>query len=296
MSWENRDYYRDEPMQRRSSAMGGHIVRWLLGVNVIVWLADQIFTGSMRGNAVSPFRWFNFNYPEAVQGWQVWRFFTYQFVHSLSDFLHILFNMMILMFLGPMMESWWGSRRFLAFYLLCGMVGAVLYSLLSLVPGLLDTYGGAAPLIGASGSIYGIIIGCAVLFPRQPIKMLILPYEFTVRTFCLIILGIAMLKIGFGSANAGGEAAHLGGAALGFFLVKYPGMLGFTGYFTKEERLLRQQQRYQRQRESERKALAALDAEVDRILAKVKDHGLQSLTDREKKTLATATERQRKAG
>lgn len=287
MGWEDRHYNQEGGGGAGFVRAGKRsMVLWLLGINVIVWLLDQIFSGSERGYMLSPFYWLNYNVPQTFEGFQLWRPLTYQFVHSLSDFIHIFFNMMILLFLGPMAEQWWGSKRFLAFYLLCGVSGAFVMTLLSFT----GLFPENLPLIGASGSIYGIIIGIAVIYPNQMIRMLWLPFEFRMKTFCFILIGIAILKIGFGSMNAGGEAAHLGGAALGFFLVKNPRLLNWA------DRLSPQaiQDGYTRGRyEKKLKKEQASREEVDRILAKVSDKGLQSLSSREKKILQQDTDRLR---
>ena len=64
----------------------------------------------------------NFNVPEGVNGYQFWRLLTYQFLHG--GYVHLGMNMMALYVFGPLIEKWWGPKRFLAFYLLCGACGA----------------------------------------------------------------------------------------------------------------------------------------------------------------------------
>ncbi len=296
MAWHDRDYNREE--QPTSSRLGGtltgqSVVTWLLVINVVVFILDRVLTGSSRANAFSPFEWGYFSVQKVFLEGQAWRLVTSLFLHG--DFFHIFFNMLTLYYFGPMVEQWWGSRRFIAFYLISGLGADVVFTVLSLIPELLSA-SIHSPCIGASGCIFGVLVAAAVIAPRQRVMLMFPPVPIQLRTLVYFFLGLAVLSVLAGSVNSGGEAAHLGGAAMGFLLIRNPRLLGFTSFFAKENRLFRQQQRYQRQREDERKALAALDAEVDRILAKVKDQGLHSLTDKEKKTLATATDRQRKAG
>ena len=113
--------------------------------------------------------------------------------------------MILLYFLGPMMEQWWGAKRFVAFYLICGMAGAIFYTILGSIPDLLPG-GHALPLVGASGSVFGIIIGCATVYPNKTLRLLFLPFEFKLRTFCYFFLAIAALKVLAGSYNAGPKA------------------------------------------------------------------------------------------
>ena len=260
------------------------VVTWLLVINIAVFFWDSIFGASTRAHALAIDPYAFFSYDKSIAGLQVWRFFTFQFVHG--GFFHLLFNMIGLFFFGPMMERWWGSRRFVFFYLLCGISGVVVYLVLGLVPGLLPG-GFEAELRGASGGIFGILAGCAVIAPRQTVMLLFPPIPMQMRTLVLIFLGIAVVKVLAGHMNAGGEAAHLGGALLGFGLVKFPPVLDWADRFSPSAIPNNVNQgRFERKR----KQAAAQEDELDRILAKVKEQGLQSLSRKEKKVLQRATD------
>lgn len=288
MGWQDRHYNKDGSGYGGGASIGrmqsGSMVMWLLGINCVVFVIDAILGGGTRVGATRYLSmWGNFNIDQAVEGFQIWRLVTYQFLHG--GFFHLLFNMIGLYFFGPMMEQWWGSRRFLAFYLLCGVCGAL--------PMIALVYVGVLPegtgLVGASGALYGILIGAATLFPKQTVQLLIPPIPMTLRTMALIFLGISFFSAVVGN-NDGGNAAHLAGAGLGFFLVKKPGLLNWA------DRLSAQaiQDGYNRGRyEKKIKQEQASRAEVDRILAKVSDNGIQSLTKREKKILHQDTQRLR---
>lgn len=306
MAFQDRAYYRDEGDSGFGSPLrGASMTTWLLGINIIVFFIDSILAGSSRGRWLAPSAWGHFSIDNAVYGLQLWRWFTYQFIHE--GLFHILFNMIGLYFFGRLLEQWWGSRRFLAFYLLCGSLGAVVFTALAHVPGVLNVTG-RSELVGASGSIFGILAGCAVLFPHQRVMLLIPPIPMSMRTMALLFLGLSALSVIAGGQNAGGDAAHLGGALLGWFLVRRPRLLDFADRSTPAGlggfggsrspgplarwRQKRAEQRAERQREHEAREFA----EVDRILAKVKANGLHSLTDREKRTLQRETDRKRNAG
>ena len=300
MSWRDRDYARDSEagMGFGGGRIGGglsgrlsgaSVVTWLLGINCVVFVLNVIFVDSKYAPALAPVLWCYFSIDKAVHQFQVWRWLTYQFIHA--DLFHLLFNMIALFFFGPMMERWWGSRRFLAFYLLCGVCGAIVYSLFTLVPGLISA-GSASPVVGASGSIYGILIGCAVLFPKQRVMLLIPPIPMSMRTLALILMGIVFLSLAVGSRNAGGEAAHLGGAALGFLLVRVPNVLNFADGLGGSLTQLKLKS-LQRDAQRKRQKSEADEAAVDKILDKVRENGLQSLSAREKKILKNATDSKR---
>jgi membrane associated rhomboid family serine protease len=293
MAWHERDYYR-EPMGGGGGGFGGgklSVTMWLLIVNVAIFIIGGILFAGARTQGLSPdprmgvlTYWGNFNVDQGIFGFQLWRLVTYQFLHA--GFFHILFNMIVLYFFGPLMERWWGSRRYLAFYLLCGASGAVLMTLLAPV---LPLVGNNQILVGASGSIFGLLIGAAVLFPNQQVMLLLLPVQFTLRTLALVLLGLTLLKIIAGT-NTGGELAHLGGAGLGFVFVRYPHWLDWADRFRMHAPTGKVKQKFAEVQQAQK---AREEKEVDRILDKVKEKGIQSLTRGEKKALNRATEQRK---
>ncbi|MEO0477653.1 MAG: rhomboid family intramembrane serine protease, partial [Planctomycetota bacterium] len=171
----------------------------------------------------------------------------------------------------------------LAFYLLCGVIGALPMGLLVAV----GVFPAQVGLVGASGALYGVLIGAAVLYPHQEVRLLIPPIPMKLRTMAIVFLTISFLSVLAGS-NDGGNAAHLAGAALGFVLVKRPGLLSWADRMSAQAI----QDGYTKGRyEKKIKKEQATREEVDRILAKVSAKGLQSLTKREKKILQQDTER-----
>lgn len=316
MGLEDRDYLKAEQQRYGSGGGGGggfggafgggagggwNVTTWLIVVCAAVFFLDMALGGSQRGATAAPSTWGELRIESAVYGWQLWRYVTAIFVHA--DLLHVLFNCIGLYFFGRLIEQWWGPRRYLAFFLLCGLAGNVLFVLLALgVPGLLFPAGfqdhiGQASLVGASGGVFGILAGCAVLFPNLRVQLLIPPVPMSMRTMALVFLGLAALTVIAGGRNAGGEAAHLGGAVLGFVLVRWPALLNWADTlnpraiqagWTKGRFEARQRKQTQRQEASQ--------AEVDRILDKVRDRGLQSLSAKERRVLQRATDEQRRGG
>ncbi len=301
MAWHDRDY-NQEGMSGFGGRGGGggasiggrlsgaSVVMWLLGINAVVYLLDGVLSSGARTQGISPYDWGNFNLEQGIYGLQLWRLVTYQFLHH--GFMHVLFNMIGLYFFGPMLEKWWGSRRFLAFYLLCGVSGAAVMTLLSFVPGLLMV-GPQTTLVGASGSVFGILAGAAVLFPHMRVMLLFPPIPMSMRVMALMFMGLAFLSVMAGTPNAGGEAAHLGGALLGFLLVKYPRSLNWADRFSPSAiQDGMNKGRFERKKKRE----VAGQEEVNRILDKVREKGIASLTRKEKNTLNAETERQNRAG
>jgi len=288
MSWSNRPYSDDD---LRAYAWGGglnlglprptRVVTVLLIVNVAAFVLSAI-SSAVRQTL--------YGYGEMrIGGWgagaglftgQVWRVLTYQYLHSLDGPFHLFFNMLGLYFFGPPLEARWGPRRFLAFYTACGVAGALFFVLLVVVGLVAD-----ARMIGASGCVLGLLAACAVLMPQMVIILLFFPVPIRLAAGLLVFVYLLSLLTAFANAypGAGGDAAHLGGMLFGAGWCLW-GSTGWNRLRAWHERRARQQKARRRQ---------VLEAEVDRILAKVHDHGIQSLTRREKRKLTEATTLQR---
>jgi len=204
---------------------------------------------------------------------------------------HLIFNMIGLYFFGPLVEQYLGGKRYLAFYLLCGIFGSVLYLILNIggyifqndIPGLLfnDT---RTPLVGASAGVFGILIAGAFMAPN--IKVLVF-FFFPMRlsTMAYVLVTLALVTVIFGGNNAGGEAAHLGGAAAGWYFIRNPHHLnGFFDFLGKADPT----SKHFAWRDKE-----STQEDVDRILDKIHNKGLQSLSSKEKKILHDASQKSR---
>jgi membrane associated rhomboid family serine protease len=216
MGFADRQYARSTSGQ--PTAIGAmrmwSVTTWLIVLNVLVYVLDQMTDGLLAN-------WGYFSASTVIGGLQIWRFITFQFLHA--NFQHILFNMIALYFFGPLIEGYLGSRKYLAFYLLCGIGGALMYLVLwgiGVLPG-----GAQTPMVGASAGIFGVLIASARVAPNARVMLLFPPIPMRMRTFAIIMLGIAVWTVFSNGRNAGGEAAHLGGAAIGALLIWQPHVL-----------------------------------------------------------------------
>jgi membrane associated rhomboid family serine protease len=235
--------------------------------------------------------------PDGVpRGFEFWRLIGFQFLHA--NVYHLFFNMLGLFFFGALAEQHLGRKRYLAFYLLCGIFGALFYMVLNLggfvasavlghdvrVPGLLFNWP-ETPLVGASAGVFGVIMAGAYLQPRAMV-LLFFVIPMSLRTLAFVLVGVALLTVLGQGQNAGGEAAHLGGAAAGFYFIRHPrhlhGFFDFLGWIDPTSH---------HYRDRGRAAGQAGPAEVDRILAKVSARGLQSLSEDERRVLERASRR-----
>lgn len=261
------------------------VVKWLLVANVVLFLADVLSNRNPRGFGVLT-RYGAYTVESAIFEGRIWEFVTFQFLHG--HVMHLLFNCLALYFFGPWMERWWGSRKFLVFYLLSGAGGALFYTLL-VFAGVLDSNG----LVGASAGIYGILIGIAVIAPHIRVQLLFPPIELSMRQLAIGVLVIAtgsiLLRIG---GNEGGEAGHLGGAIAGFLLVRFPKVLVWCGRRDPGVEIIRPKA-FERKSESKLRPRSQVDlrqdSEIDLILDKISKDGFQSLTEEEREKLRQAS-------
>jgi membrane associated rhomboid family serine protease len=245
------------------------VVKWLLIINVSVFLINFIFS-SQEGTGMTFLQTYFALIPATpMLTLQLWRLITYQFIHW--DLSHIFWNMFGLFFLGPSLERQWGSKKFLTFYLSCGVAGGLFYILLVTAGILLP-----APMAGASGAILGVLTACAILFPHFVVFIIVFPVP--IRVAAVVLMGIAFFTVFSKGANAGGEACHFAGIAVGAIYV-------LSDSWRTALNLRFKASRWEKHIKSERR----LRIEIDRILKKVHDHGIQSLTPSEKSILKKAT-------
>ena len=261
------------------------VVKWLILINLAVFFGDILLFDDAL------FILGRFTVHSALGEGRVWQFLTFQFLHG--SVLHVVFNMLGLYFFGPWAERWWGARRFLVFYLLCGAAGAAFYTLLAWL-GILQSPLEAppldlVPLIGASAGIYGILVGVAVIAPGLRVMLYFPPIEMSMRQLAMVVLAIAAATVLLGLGdNAGGEAGHLGGAILGYLLMSQPWLLGWAEARRAGVEIIRPKA-FGVRPDAKLRPRTEIDlnsqAEVDRILDKISQQGFQSLTESERAIL-----------
>ena len=263
------------------------VVKGLLILNIAIFFTDFLVLDFAIRNR------FAFTIQSALLELGVWEFVTFQFIHA--NVAHILFNSIGLFFFGPWMERWWGPKRFLFFYLVCGVGGAVFYSSLVLA-GALPGSNLQTGLVGASAGIYGILIGVAVIAPAMRVSLLFPPVTLTMRQLALALMAISIgaivLKLG---GNEGGEAGHLGGAIMGFVLMKTHGWMGWMQRKTSSPRGRPASDFTPKIRPRTMVDLHG-QTEVDTILEKISREGFQSLTDEERDVLHRAAKNSEQNG
>ncbi|MFV0420018.1 MAG: rhomboid family intramembrane serine protease [Dysgonomonas sp.] len=146
-----------------------------------------------------------------------WTPFTYMFVHDYKDFLHILFNMLMLYWFGRIFLTYFSPKNLGSLYLLGGLAGAIIYIVtFNTIPALIDMK--QIPMVGASASVMAIIFAVAFYQPNQEITLFILG---RIKIIYIALLLFVLDFIGIGNlSNPGGHIAHIGGAIMGYFYAK----------------------------------------------------------------------------
>ncbi len=186
------------------------VVKNIIIINVIVYFAvkylipipgiDRFFT------LVSPGQEYNVN--GIIYKFEPIQIITHMFMHGSE--MHLLFNMMGLYFLGPWVESSLGPKRFFILYLSCGLFASIAQMVFS---------GGM--MVGASGATYGVLAAFATMFPNVKLMLLFPPIPIKAKYMALGLIGLG-LYYGFSGTQQGiGHFAHIGGAILGFLMVRF---------------------------------------------------------------------------
>lgn len=209
-------YYAEPPRRGGFFANLPTAVKNILIVNAIMLLAMYVL-GETR--IVKTLALYSFGSPF----FKPWQLVTYMFLHG--GFSHFFFNMFTLLMFAPNLENIWGTKKFLLFYFVTGIGAALVNNLVVFLrilanPEIASTLA-AIPTVGASGAIYGILLGFAMLFPDAQMRFLFFPFIPIKAKW--VVLGFAVLEFfaGFHGGDHIAHFAHLGGMLFSWILIKY---------------------------------------------------------------------------
>lgn len=235
------------------------VTKNIIIINMIVWLVEILFP-AFGENGI--YRHLGLHFWEATQFNPI-QIITYMFVHDRSNFLHIFFNMFTLWMFGRILEQVWGSKKFFLFYMICGVGAALTQELVwsftwrheyidaiarlngltydnmqqvvnaaianhdsSFLEAIAEMKNGMLT-VGASGAIFGLLLGFAFVFPDMPLYLFFIPVPIKAK---YMVIGYAVLEFFFGISGGGTVAhfAHLGGMLFGLIwllMMKHNGKL-----------------------------------------------------------------------
>ncbi len=270
--------------QRVRIGFGGGLtpaVKYIIIVNVAIYFLQMLFflqtqrsIGSFLGLIPA----------DITHHFKIWELGTYLFLHSETSIFHIFFNMFTLWVFGCDVERWMGTKKFLRYYFITGIGAGIIYTLLY--------WNSQTPVIGASGALYGVMVAFALLFPNRIITLLlffVLPVSLKAKHLVALFIGISLFSgiVGiFGSGDRVAHFAHLGGAAVGFLVLRGNVWLGKIIRAWKE----RQHERLMIAQKKRHQDIREMRDEVDRILDRINQVGYDGITEQEKHNLKKASE------
>jgi membrane associated rhomboid family serine protease len=252
--------------------------RLIIANAVVLLLLMTVFTSPALFDALK--------FTPALALRQPWTFLTYMFVHV--GLLHLLANMLMLFVFGAPVESRMGSRTFLLYYLACGL-GAALFSVG--LRGLVSV----GPFVGASGAVLGVAVAFAMFWPDAELLVFPIPIPLKARTFVLALIALDFLGAVYWHDEVA-HIAHLGGALSGYLFFRLQALsrrsphpppravervvMVQSGSAEPERRTPPVPIRSRRRPDGDPVA-----AEVDRVLDKINEKGIGSLTQAERRFL-----------
>ena len=204
----------------------------LLVINILAYAATWVLKGSgVDLNGLLGLHFF------MASDFRVYQFLTYMFLHG--SFTHILFNMFALWMFGSVIERVWGPKKFLFYYIVCGVGAGIVQELVQygsyMAQGLaayqyvnmggaqisMNSYINMWTTIGASGAVYGILLAFGMIFPNE--RLFIIPFPFPIKAKWLIVgyIVIELFSAMSGPGDGVAHMAHLGGMLFGFLLIRY---------------------------------------------------------------------------
>jgi membrane associated rhomboid family serine protease len=241
-------------------------VRRLLIANIIVFFLQLTMPGITDAFAFVP----------AFVLRRPWTIVTYMFLHAPNNIMHIIFNMLGLFFFGPQVEERLGSQRFATLYFLSGISGAVLSFFLA----------PAAPIVGASAGVFGVMLAFAYFWPDTPIYIWgVLPVP---ARILVIVTTLLALWSGYrGSRGGVADFAHLGGYAGAYLYLKWLDRRTTRRREQVTARSAPPPPAIKNWRQVDMKSIHEVNRdEVNRILDKISASGIDSLTAQERTFLS----------
>lgn len=229
------------------------VTKNLIIINVLIWLVEIMFPGFATNGLL---RYCGLHFIGAAD-FNAAQLFTYMFLHDNHSFVHVFFNMFSLYMFGVILERVWGSKRFIFYYLLCGVGAAIVQEAVwwfswehDYISGIARINGmtfdtmkqivdqsiaGGSPMfiegmammknslltIGASGAIFGILLAFAFVFPNMPLYLFFIPIPIKAK---YMVAGYAVIEFFLGvghTVDSVAHFAHLGGMIFGFLLLLY---------------------------------------------------------------------------
>ena len=196
------------------------VTKNIVAVNILLFIATLVNENFMVAN-------FAMFYPSSPY-FKIWQPLTHMFMHG--GFWHIFFNMYTLLMFGSVLERSIGSRRFLTFYFVTGLGAAALHTGVEWLQATMFLANNSmlnyhallmTPTLGASGAIYGVLIGYAMCYPQSRLTLIFPPVTLTAKWFVIIFAVIELFTGISGFQDGVAHFAHLGGMLFGWLMIRW---------------------------------------------------------------------------
>ncbi len=265
----------------------GNIVEKLIYINIGIFVLSLLLTvifGLYKNQADFIGKWFALDYNFSSLLTKPWSIISYGFLHA--DFLHIIFNLIALYFIGNLFIEYFTQKQLLNFYLFGTFFGGVLFLLSHYYFPLFE--GEKSQLVGASAGISAIFIGIATYIPNYQLKIRFIGF---VKLWHLAAIWIGLDILGLIGTNAGGHFAHLGGALFGFLYVNQASTkeikiwYKIMSLFSSKKKPLKTVYKSKNKTVKTKQNTSLTQQQIDIILDKISKSGYDSLTQTEKEFL-----------
>lgn len=222
--------------------------------------------------------------------WRPWTLFTYMFMHN--GIWHIVFNMLILFFIGRIAEDFYRPSDIYKQYIIGGIAGALLFMIAFNLFPIFTSMGISVPMVGASAAVISIVVATAALVPDYEIFLWGV-IRLKLKWFAIIMVGLDLVM--FTNGNEGGRIAHLGGAAFGWLYATKRDWFDFDFSkvkMPKKRKAIDEKKIFRGVKNpSTSKDRKPHQMEIDAILDKISQSGYSSLSREEKEILFKASEK-----
>ena len=224
------------------------VTKSLLIINVVIFLLTVLYGGS-NGEGYTLNNIFGLHFFMAPD-FQLYQLLTYMFMHGGWD--HLFFNMFALWMFGCVVENVWGPKKFLFYYIICGIGAGLCQELAQYGHYLIEGIGNVQTValnnglrtvmlpveddlnmwttVGASGAIYAILLAFGLIFPEERIFIFPLPIPIKAKWFVMIYAGVELFSAFSNQGDNVAHLAHLGGMLFGFILIKYWKRHPYSGF------------------------------------------------------------------
>lgn len=267
------------------SSFGGNesIVKQLILINIGIFIFLKIFDIWFKSSFVLD--WFSLSSNDFQKG-LIWKTLSYSFIHG--SFLHIFMNLLSLYLIGSAVSNSLGKENFLKLYLGAALFGALIWLSLN--------WDSRGYLVGASGSIFGVMVFFCISHQDSELILFPLPIPIKAKWLGIVLVGWQLISLPneINKTSNIAYSAHLGGALFGFLFYKFNFLRDFS-FFQWKNQIKKKWNNHSKISKKSSKQFSlniqnrdSLQIEVDRILDKINEKGFGSLTNDEKHTLDRA--------